>query len=50
MGNDFSNSWSAEELRGVGLRENRDFIDVESLLNEIGVRYFHSIFTSLQDG
>ena len=40
----------AEELRGFGLRENRDFIDVESLLNEIGVRYFHSIFTSLQDG
>lgn len=39
----------AEELRGYGLKNNRDFMGVGHLLDEIGVRYCRAIFASLRD-
>lgn len=34
----------AEELRGYGLEENKSFIRVERLLDEIGARYYRAAF------
>lgn len=39
----------AEELRGYGLEENKSFIRVERLLDEIGARYYRAAFGLRKD-